>query len=127
MNTKITWFEIYVDDMDRAKAFYEAVFETELELMSDPSETKGDSIMYRFPGDMESYGSGGALAKYPGYKPSSQGTLIYFECENCALEESRVEQAGGKIVKPKESIGGFGFISLIQDTEGNMIGLHSMK
>jgi uncharacterized protein len=53
--------------------------------------------------------------------------LIYFTCEDCANEESRVVSAGGKIEKEKFSIGDYGFISLVYDTEGNMFGLHSMK
>jgi uncharacterized protein len=52
-------------------------------------------------------------------------TMIYFSCEDCATEEARVVAAGGKIERPKMSIGEYGFISLIWDTEGNMIGLHS--
>ena len=37
----------------------------------------------------------------------------------------RVEQAGGKVEQPKTSIGEHGFIALIRDTEGNVVGLHS--
>jgi predicted enzyme related to lactoylglutathione lyase len=54
-------------------------------------------------------------------------TLVYFSCEDCAVEESRVEQAGGRIFKKKFSIGQYGFIALVHDTEGNMVGLYSMK
>ncbi|HEX5056603.1 MAG TPA: VOC family protein, partial [Gammaproteobacteria bacterium] len=58
---------------------------------------------------------------------STNGVLVYFGCEDCAVEESRVGKAGGSIKRPKMSIGQYGFISLVFDTEGNMIGLHSMK
>ena len=54
-------------------------------------------------------------------------TLVYFICDDCAIEEGRVKSSGGKIQKPKMSIGEYGFISLAIDTEGNMFGLHSMK
>jgi predicted enzyme related to lactoylglutathione lyase len=43
------------------------------------------------------------------------------------VEEGRVTKAGGRIEKTKFSIGPYGFISLVYDTEGNMFGLHSMR
>jgi predicted enzyme related to lactoylglutathione lyase len=46
-------------------------------------------------------------------------------CEDCAVEAARVAENGGRIDKPKFSIGQYGFISLVYDCEGNMIGLHS--
>jgi len=55
------------------------------------------------------------------------GTVVYFACEDCAVEEARVQRAGGHVIRPKMSIGQYGAISLVVDTEGNMIGLHSMK
>ena len=48
-------------------------------------------------------------------------------CEDCKVEAGRVTKSGGKIEKKKFSIGEYGYISLAYDTEGNMIGLHSMK
>jgi predicted enzyme related to lactoylglutathione lyase len=53
--------------------------------------------------------------------------LVYFRCDDCAVEEARVVQAGGRIQREKMAIGQYGFISLVFDSEGNMIGLHSMK
>jgi hypothetical protein len=55
------------------------------------------------------------------------GTLVYFVTDEINSELDRVQAAGGKIIRPKQSIGEFGFIALVEDTEGNMIGLHSMK
>jgi uncharacterized protein len=122
---KASWFEIYVDDIDRATRFYETVFDTKLESLGDPSDQ--NTIMMSFPGDMETYGAAGALVKMEGFNAGGNGTLIYFHSEDCIAEESRVTSAGGKIIKPKMSIGKHGFISLCLDTEGNMFGLHSMK
>ena len=62
-----------------------------------------------------------------GEQPSGNGTIVYFTCEDCAVEEKRVVPNGGKVMKSKFSIGQYGFISLVTDTEGNMIGLHSTK
>jgi predicted enzyme related to lactoylglutathione lyase len=116
----VIWFELYVDDMARARAFYEAVFEVNLESMSDAGME-----YYAFPMQNDQVGAGGALAKMEGMAPGGGGTLIYFHCDDCAVEESRVAGAGGTVIKPKMSIGAYGFMSLVLDTEGNTIGLHS--
>ncbi len=52
--------------------------------------------------------------------------VAYFSCDGCAVEEARVPAAGGSIVRPKFSIGDHGFVSIITDSEGNMVGLHSV-
>ncbi|MFG6687435.1 VOC family protein [Mariniflexile sp. HNIBRBA6329] len=121
----IVWFEIYVDNMPRAKKFYEAVFQTTLEKLPAPEE-EGGLIMHTFPSNMTSYGSGGALVKMEGFNAGGNSTLVYFYSEDCH-EEANIEAAGGKVVRPKMSIGEYGFIVLATDTEGNMFGLHSMK
>ena len=80
-----------------------------------------------FPADMSAYGAGGALSKSAHASPGIGGTIVYFSVEDCAIAEARVDAAGGKVVWPKFSIGEFGWVSLCQDTEGNMIGISSMK
>ena len=60
-------------------------------------------------------------------KPNENNTVVYFSTEECITEENRIEKAGGKIIRPKMSIGEFGFVSMFIDTEGNTIGLHSRK
>jgi predicted enzyme related to lactoylglutathione lyase len=120
----VAWFDIYVDDLDRAVAFYETVFAVKLEALSDPTD---ESQMMSFPADMSTYGAGGALTKSPHAKPGAGGTVIYFGAEDCADVEARVVAAGGQIIRSKFSIGEFGFVSLLQDTESNVIGLHSMQ
>ena len=126
-NNAVVWFEIYVNDMPRAKAFYEAVLGKTLEPMSAP-EAEGPSLeMVSFPGDTNGPGCGGALVKMDGISACGGGTLVYFHCDDCAVEAGRVEGAGGKLERPKMSIGEYGHIALAADTEGNMIGFHSMK
>jgi predicted enzyme related to lactoylglutathione lyase len=73
------------------------------------------------------YGAGGALVKSTYARPGASGTLVYFSVEDCAKEESRVVAAGGKVVRPKFSIGEFGWVALCEDTEGNLFGLSSMQ
>lgn len=125
MSNPIGWFEIYVDDMSRAKVFYERVFNIELEKLDVPSEDNLE--MLSFASNYEEYGVSGALVKMDGFNAGGNSTIVYFSCEDCATEESRVEQAGGKIQQPKMSIGEHGFCTLAIDTEGNVFGLHSQK
>ena len=122
----VVWFEIYVNDLDRAKSFYEKVFKTELTELENPEES--GLKMLAFPGDMESKGrASGALVKVKGMEAGGNSTLVYFGSKDCSIEEARVEEAGGKLIRPKMSIGEYGFISLAEDSEGNMIGIHSEK
>jgi uncharacterized protein len=120
----IAWFDIYVADMSRAVSFYETVLQQKLEPLGDPT---GETQMMGFSTDMGVYGAGGALVKAAYARPGVGGTLVYFGVEDCAKEELRVVSAGGKVVRPKFSIGEFGWVTLCEDTEGNMFGLSSMK
>lgn len=120
MNNPVSWFEIGCVDLERAKAFYTKVFNAAFEYVPMP-----DSPMYMFPGNPESAGAMGALVQSESNKPSSEGTIIYFGSEDVAVEASRVDESGGKLLFPKTSIGEFGFIAQFIDTEGNRIGLHS--
>ena len=118
----VGWFEIYVQDTARAKKFYEAVLQTTLEKLASP-----EVEMWAFPTAQGAAGAGGALVKIQGVPSGGNSTLVYFMCDDCAVEEGRVKGNVGKVDKPKMSIGEYGFISLVVDTEGNMFGLHSMK
>ena len=120
----IGWFDIYVNDMSRAVNFYESVLKQKLEPIGDPT---GETQMMGFTTDMAVYGSGGALVKTEYARPGPGGTLVYFSTEDCTKEESRVVSSGGKVVRPKFSIGEFGWVTLCEDTEGNLFGLSSMK
>jgi predicted enzyme related to lactoylglutathione lyase len=118
----VGWFEIYVDDMPRAQAFYEKTFEVKLQALESPVIK-----MLAFPmADVP--GCPGALVQMPGGdRPKGNAVIIYFSCLDCAVEAARAAQNGGKVFKEKFSIGQYGFIALVHDTEGNLIGLHSMK
>jgi predicted enzyme related to lactoylglutathione lyase len=119
----VGWFEIYVQDMERAKAFYEKTLQVTLQRLESPVP---GLELWAFPMLDERPGATGALVKMPGKDSGVGGMLIYFSCADCAVEASRAAQSGGKIHQEKFPIGQYGFISLVVDTEGNMIGLHSM-
>ena len=121
-NNPVGWFEIYVQDMQRAKTFYEHVFAVQLQKL-DSSELK----MWAFPMQENGAGAMGALVKMDGCPSGGNSTLVYFTCADCAVEAKRAKENGGQVFKDKFSIGQYGFIALVCDTEGNMIGLHSMQ
>ena len=117
----VGWFEIYVQQIERAKKFYESVLQLKLERLDTPIE------MWAFPMETDKWGAGGSLVKMEGYASGGNSTLIYFSCADCALEAGRVPKFGGRIFRQKTSIGQYGFIALAYDTEDNMIGLHSLE
>ena len=125
----VGWFEIYVQDMPRAKSFYEAVLGYPLQKLntSEAAAEHPDMEMWAFPAEMNNPGAAGSLVRMAGCPSGGGGTLVYFACEDCAVQAARVAPNGGHIHREKVSIGPFGFIALATDTEGNMFGLHSMK
>jgi uncharacterized protein len=122
-NNPVGWFEIYVPDMGRAKVFYESVFGAPLTKLDGPGEME----IWAFPMQVERYGAPGALVRMPGFSSGANSVLVYFSCADCAVEAAKAARSGGKVEKEKFSIGQYGYISLVIDTERNMIGLHSMQ
>ena len=118
----VGWFEIYVQDMERARRFYEGVFQVQLQRLESPGMD-----MWAFPMAMDQGGAGGALVRMPGLASGGNSTLVYFTCADCAVEAARVAGFGGQLHREKWSIGPYGFIALAVDPEGNMIGLHSLN
>lgn len=122
MTNAINWFEIPVTDFTRAKKFYETILGAEIMEMPFPNGRYG-----MLPADMQN-GVGGGLAQGEGFEPSDKGTIVYLNGgDDLNVSLSRVEQAGGKIILPKTSIGQNGFMAHFIDTEGNRVALHSMK
>ncbi|MCW0219675.1 MAG: VOC family protein [Prosthecobacter sp.] len=117
----LNWFEIYVTDIQRARTFYETILNTQL------VEAEGSSIpMAIFPYD-NMKGIGGSITCMEGCKPGPGGTVIYLNVEG-DLDGviSRIPAAGGKVIRPRFAIPPHGFIAIFEDTEGNVVGLHSL-
>ena len=117
----IGWFEIPVNNMDRAKAFYDTLFNINIQV-----QDFGGVLMGWFPFAEGKSGASGSLIKHEVYQPSdSHGVLIYFSSSDVSNELSRVEAAGGKVVQPKTQISpDIGYMAIFIDTEGNRIALH---
>lgn len=122
MTHAINWFEIPVNDFERAKKFYETLMDAEISEMPLPGGRYGI-----LPSDWQNGGVGGGIVWSEGCQPSNTGTIVYLNGgEDLAIPLARVEAAGGTILIPKTSIGENGFMAHFIDTEGNRVALHSM-
>ena len=118
----VTWFEIPINDFQRAKTFYEKVFEINI------SEQIMDKMtMGWFPREQEGTGCTGTLIKGESYVPSHAGTLVYFSVKDIEATLGKAKANGGKILFPKFSIGEHGFCGHFEDCEGNRVALHSTE
>ncbi|MBX2829042.1 MAG: VOC family protein [Flavobacteriaceae bacterium] len=115
------WIEIPVNDMERAQAFYEAVFDIEIQLVDF-----GGLKMGWFPNAGDAHGATGTLIQQESYIPSHEGPLVYFYSEDLQRELDRVADAGGKVMQPKTQISeDHGYMGVFEDSEGNRVALHS--
>ena len=121
MQNRVVWFDIAVSDLERAKKFYSKVLDVEL---IDNEMAPNKMSMFPFEPGMAS----GCLVQGPDYKPSAEGATVYLNGgDDLSVPLSRVEEAGGKVLLDKMSIGEYGFIAYFLDTEGNKVALHSMS
>ena len=117
----LNWFEISVNDMARAKKFYETVFGIEMQQM----DMMGMQ-MAMFPSENMNGKVSGALVQGPMHKPSMDGAKVYFNGNPGMEALDRVEAAGGKVVMPKTKISDeIGYMSFFIDSEGNNVAMHS--
>ena len=120
----VVWAEIPVLNFDRAKEFYEKIFEFEMYV-----EKMGAHHLGFLPMQKDSKGVGAAIVQGQDYTPSSLGSKVYLYGGD-DLDEvlKRVEPADGKIIQHKKKITDeIGYFAVFEDTEGNHVCLHSMK
>ncbi len=122
ISNPVGWFEIPATDLAISQKFYQAILQIEFSILEMPPYT-----MAMFPCDHAQSGCGGALVVGPETVPSSSGTTVYFQSEDCAAVISRVAAAGGTVLMEKTSIGEHGFIGMFLDPAGNKLGVHSMQ
>lgn len=121
----MAWFEIPATNLQRAVKFYNTILGVELKVEKQ-KQGAGESEMAFFPA-REQHGLSGHISVHPKMKPGAGGTLIYLKGgKDVQPILDRVEKAGGKILVPKTDITPeLGHFAIIQDTEGNVIGLHA--
>lgn len=127
LGNAINWFEIPVNDFDRAKKFYESIFSYEM-----PENQMGPARMGFLLHDFQNRKVGGAIVHNPSfYTPSDNGSLVYLNCQpDLQVVVDRVEGAGGEVLMKKTMVGPdptLGYWALMRDTEGNRVALHSMQ
>lgn len=114
----INWFEIPVSDLARSTRLYEAMLDIKLLQIPDAQHAifKGDALE----------GTGGALVVDPKRKRGPGGTTIYLNARDGVDRAlARAVEAGAKVVMPPTSIAPNGTIALVEDLDGNVIGLHT--
>ncbi len=118
----VSWFDIHVSNFDRAKKFYETVFN--FKLFDAPAEWGKQAF---FPFNQESTNISGALVEEADMTPSANNTVVYFVSLDCITEEKRIEEAGGKVVRPKMSINLVLFLYLLTQKETQLDCIQEVK
>jgi predicted enzyme related to lactoylglutathione lyase len=118
MTNPVCYFEIAVADLERATAFYGAVFGCEFE-----RTTIDGNEMALFPADPAAPGAPGALARGDSYTPGRQGVRVYFRVADVRAALARAEAAGGRAVYPPTAVPGYGWVAEFEDSEGNCVAL----
>lgn len=120
----VSWIEIPVTDFDRAKKFYSTIYDFDM-----PEMQMGPNRMGFLLHDQQGGGIGGAIVQGEGYQPATVGSKVYLNGgDNLDTVLNRVTGAGGKVILPKTEITPeFGYFAIFEDTEGNLVSLHSQN
>lgn len=121
MISSIQNFQIPVLDFERAHKFYNALMGYDLQVMESPDFKLG---IFQFD---EQKGVGGCIIRSKDLKPSKTGTLVYLHAgQDLQPYLDRIKKAGGGVFAEKAPLGpGMGYYAIIDDTEGNRVGLYS--
>ena len=119
MKKFIAFFEIPSGDFHRAVDFYETVLDTKFSVFECETEKMACFI--------EGGETVGAIFYAPDYRPSGEGVIISFHCEDITQTLNKVLQKGGEVVIPKTKIevDGRGWFALFVDSEGNRVGIYA--
>ena len=115
----VNWFEIPVNDLARAKSFYESILGIEL-----TESEMGPIKIASFPMEQGAAGAAGSLMKGDAYTPSQDGTMVYLHVDDIEVTLGKINDSGGKTLMPKMNIGQHGFMAQFEDSEGNRVALH---
>ena len=117
MKNKLTHFAIHIHDIERAKSFYDGVFDWGF-------NSNGQNDFLQIKADKTENGELIGALQSRKYSPVPE-KIIGLECsvgvENIDEIIEKVKNNGGKILMPKTPIPYVGWIAKFLDTEGNLI------
>ena len=117
-HNRLVWFDIPVADVERAAAFYRAVLGIDVHVVP-----MGDGKLGVLDHDE---GNGGCLVHDPASIGRHGGILVYLNAAGRIRDAVRqAERLGGRVLEAVTPIGEHGFRAIVEECEGNRIGLHS--
>jgi len=114
--TTIVHFDVPAEDLKRAKIFYEKLFEWKIEPVPGPMEYY--NIVTKDENGKEGIGGGMGKRGQPDQKITN-----YIGVSSIDEYVKKVQDLGGRIIMPKTTIPGFGYLATFLDSEGNTLGL----
>ena len=123
--TRVIHFEIHAEDVPRAIAFYQAVFDWQVE---DWSEFAGMPYFGVTTGPEDQMGINGAIMQRQGPNPAPgaavAGGVLTMGSGDFDATAAKIEAAGGVVAMPKAALPGMAWQGYFLDTEGNVFGVH---
>ncbi len=121
MRATVSHFEIPAQDMERAARFYREVFGWSVERL--PWEGYPYFKVRGSAGEGQKDGIEGGLL--PADVAATDHPLLVLHITEADLEDClrKIEDAGGRIDRPAEDVGGMGRFARFRDSEGNLMGL----
>jgi uncharacterized protein len=123
--SRVVHFEIHANDLERAKAFYSAVFGWTYQ---DYSQVSGSTYWGVITGAEDQMGINGGLLPREGAAPSDDAGFRAYVCTigvaDIDATEVRIVSNGGRVVTPKAALTGMAWQAYYADTEGNVFGVH---
>ncbi len=116
----VIYFEIPVADLERAIAFYGAVFGPTFER----ADVDGNAMAF-FPYAPDRPGASGALAQGDSYTPGHACARLYFTMQDIRATPDKAVAAGGRVLYPPTLVDVFGEVAEIEDCEGNCVALQA--
>jgi len=107
-------FEICVDNMERAVAFYSEVFNWRIRNQNEKMN------YWIIEGDYTPRPITGALT--PRSLPVDS-TIITFDVASLDDSARKITRAGGKVVRPKDLLPGVGYVQYCEDSESNLFAI----
>jgi len=122
---KVIFFEIPVDNADRARKFYSSAFGWKMNEIPQMHYTQigtveADRMGVRGTPKEPGAINGGMVERQQGLVETP---VIYIKVQSIDEAAATIEKNGGKVMKPKSPVGNFGYAAYFKDTEGNTIGL----